>query len=130
MNIETELLFKDEVYTIIGACFEVYKDKGHGFLESVYQECLEMEMTRKGVPFESQVPLQLDYRGTMLKQKYVADFLCYEKIIVELKAAKSLTDEHRAQLINYLRATGMKLGLLVNFGHYPKIQWERMILSH
>ncbi len=124
-----ELLYKAEVYKIIGACFEVYKDKGHGFLEAVYQDCLEIELAMKEIPFESQVLLPLHYKGVLLKHKFFADLTCYQNILVELKAVKILTDEHRAQLINYLKATGMELGLLINFGHYPDLQWERIVLS-
>lgn len=123
-----ELLYKDESYAIIGACFEVYKEKGNGFVEPVYQECLELELTWQKIPFTPQGALRLSYKGTELKQRYIPDFLCYDKIILEIKAVKQLTDEHRAQVLNYLKATGLRLGLLVNFGHYPKVEYERIIL--
>jgi GxxExxY protein len=123
-----ELLFKDESYAIIGACFEVYKEKGNGFVEPVYQECLELEFAAQKIPFSAQSVLRLTYKGVELKQHYIPDFLCYDKIIVELKAVKQLADEHRAQVLNYLKATGLRLGLLVNFGHYPKLEYERIIL--
>ncbi len=123
-----ELLYKDESYAIIGACFEVYKEKGNGFVEPVYQECLELELAAQKIPFTAQGALRLTYKGTELKQRYIPDFLCYEKIILEIKAVKQLTDEHRAQVLNYLKATGLRLGLLVNFGHYPKVEYERIIL--
>jgi GxxExxY protein len=123
-----ELLYKGESYAIIGACFEVYKEEGDGFVEPVYQECLELEFGIQGIPFSAQSALRLDYKGVELKQRYIPDFLCYEKIIVELKAVKELTDEHRAQVLNYLKATGLRLGLLANFGHYPKLEHERIIL--
>jgi GxxExxY protein len=123
----TDLLFKQESYQIVGACFEVYRDKGCGFLESVYQECLEIELRLQGIPFAAQKPLALEYKGCLLRAKYEPDFVCNEKIIVELKAVTELTDEHRAQVQNYLKATGLKLGLLVNFGHYPKVQVERIV---
>ena len=123
-----ELLFKEESYKIIGACFEVYKEKGNGFVEPVYQECLELELGMQKIPFSPQSALRLTYKGIELKQRYIPDFLCYDKIIVELKAVKQLTDEHRAQVLNYLKATGLRLGLLVNFGHYPKLEYERIIL--
>jgi GxxExxY protein len=100
---------------------------GCGFLEGVYQECLEKEFNLKNIEFTSQVELKLLYKGNMLKQTYRPDFICYNKIILELKAVKELSPEHRAQLINYLKATGYKLGLLVNFGHYPKVQIERIV---
>lgn len=123
-----DIVYKDESYCIMGACFEVYKDKGAGFLEPVYQDCLEIEMELLGIPFKAQTELQLSYKGRNLKHKYIPDFICYEKIIIELKAVKGLTDEHRAQVHNYLKATGYKLGLLVNFCHFPKLEYERIVL--
>ena len=123
-----DILYKDESYRIMGACFEVYKVKGSGFLEPVYQECLEIELELLGIPFKAQSELQLHYKGRVLKSKYIPDFICYEKIIIELKAVKALADEHRAQVHNYLKATGIRLGLLSNFGHYPKLEYERIVL--
>jgi GxxExxY protein len=123
------MLFKDEVYQIMGACFAVYNDKGHGFVEPVYQECVEIELGHCGIPYESQQELALSYRGKPLKHKYIPDLLCYEKIIVELKAVKEITDEHKAQVMNYLKASGLQLGLLINFGHYPGLQWQRIVMS-
>ncbi|MBC8324014.1 MAG: GxxExxY protein [Verrucomicrobia subdivision 3 bacterium] len=122
-----DLLYKEECYRIMGACFEVYKEKGCGFLESVYQECLSMELAEQEIPFEQQVDLELQYKGRRLQHKYKPDFVCFGKIIVEIKAVNQLADEHRAQIHNYLKATGYKLGLLANFGHHPKIEWERII---
>jgi GxxExxY protein len=122
----SELIYEDLTYAIRGALFEVYREKGCGFLEDVYQECLEIELNMREIPFESQNPLKLEYKGRPLRQVYIPDLVCYEKIIVELKAVKEMADEHRAQLQNYLRATGYKLGLLVNFGHHPQIQIERI----
>jgi GxxExxY protein len=122
------IIYKVESFEIMGACFEVYKEKGSGFLESVYQECLEIELGEREIPFKAQPELVLTYKGRTLKGKFKADFVCYDKIVVELKAVTALTDEHRAQVHNYLRATGMKLGLLVNFGHYPKLEYERIVL--
>jgi GxxExxY protein len=107
----------------------VYKDKGCGFLEAVYQECLEIEFEYQGIPFLSQQEQKLNYRHRELKQGFKPDFVCYDKIIVELKAVSGLVEEHRAQVLNYLNATGMKLGLLINFGHYPKLEYERLILT-
>jgi len=123
----SQVLFKDESYQIIGAAFEVYKDKGCGFLEAVYQECLAIEFKDREIPFVEKNPLVLDYKGRQLKQRYEPDFLVYDKIIVEIKALKTLTDQNRKQTINYLKATGKELGLLINFGSYPKIQHERFI---
>ncbi len=123
------LIYKDESYRILGACFEVYKERGCGLLEAVYQECLEIELNLANIPFSSQGALTLYYKGRKLKQTYVPDFECYNKIIVELKAVKELCDGHRAQVFNYLRATGFQLGLLINFGHYPKLEYERIVLT-
>jgi GxxExxY protein len=123
-----ELMFKEESYHIMGACFEVYKEMGSGFLEMVYQECLELELTARGISFRPQAGLCLTYKGRELKQRYVPDFVCLDKIIVEIKAVSELADIHRAQVHNYLKATGYKLGLLVNFGHYPKVEYERIVL--
>lgn len=111
----------------MGAAFEVYNEKGNGFLEAVYQECLEMEFEDQGIPFQEKPPLTLFYKERPLKRKYEPDFLCFDKIIVEIKAVKNLTDEHRKQIINYLKSTGKELGLLINFGHYPKVQYERFV---
>jgi GxxExxY protein len=122
-----ELIYKDEAYAIIGACFEVYNDKGCGFLEAVYQECLDIEFGLRGIPFRPQAELRLSYKGRELKQHYYPDFLCYEAIIVEIKAVSDLADGHRAQVHNYLKATGLRLGLLVNFGHLGKLQYERIV---
>ena len=123
----SDFIFKDECYAIVGACFEVYKDKGCGFYEPVYQECLRIEFEYCRIPAIAQPALSLEYRGRILSQKYFADFVCYGKIIVELKAVSELTDEHRAQVLNYLKAARSELGLLVNFGHYPKLQYERIV---
>lgn len=123
------ILYKEECFKIIGACYAVYNEKGHGFLESVYQECLEYELATQSISFEAQARLSLSYKEFSLKSNYVVDFLCHEKIVLEIKAVKYLLDEHRAQLMNYLRASGMELGLLVNFGQYPNLQWERIVIS-
>lgn len=123
----TNIVYKDESYRIIGAVFEVYKDKGCGFLEAVYQECLAIELEVQSIPAVEKSPLRLEYKGRELKQKYEPDFLCFGKIVVEIKAVKSLIDEHRAQVVNYLKATGMELGILINFGHFPKVQHERFV---
>jgi GxxExxY protein len=120
------LIHEEETYLIRGAIFEVYKEMGCGFLEPVYQECLEKELTRRGVPYLAQPELKLSYKGEFLTQVYKPDFVCFEKIIVEIKSVREIAPEHKAQLINYLRATGMKLGLLVNFGSHPQVAIERM----
>ena len=122
-----DLKFEEESFRIRGAIFEVYREMGCGFLEAVYQECLEREFAKQGIPFVAQQDLVLQYKGERLAQTYKPDFICYERIIVELKALKELGNEHRAQVHNYLKATGFELGLLVNFGHYPKAEIERIV---
>jgi GxxExxY protein len=123
----TGLIYRDESYAIMGACFAVYKDKGCGFLEPVYHECLEIEFESQSIPFLSKPPQTLQYRGRTLVQTFSPDFICYEKIIVEIKAVSALVDEHRAQVLNYLSAIGCELALLVNFGHYPRLEYERLL---
>ncbi len=124
---KAELLYKDESYAVIGACFAVYKEKGRGFLEPVYHECLEIEFESQRIPFLAKPPQTLRYRDRTLVQTFTPDFICYDKIFVEIKAVSALADEHRAHLLNYLGGTGCELGLLVNFGHYPKMEYERLI---
>ena len=122
----TEIIYKQESYSIMGACFEVYNEKGCGFLESVYHECLAIEFEYQRIPAISKPALTLSYRSHTLVQTYSPDFICYHKIVLELKAVSKLVDEHWAQLLNYLNATGFELGLLVNFGHYPGLEHERI----
>ncbi len=122
-----DLLFKEEVYAIIGAAIEVHKELGSGFFEAVYQEALEMELQDRCIPFERQREIEIFYKGRPLRKRYIADLLCYGSIIVELKALDQLTGTERAQLLNYLKATGIKLGLLINFGSIRKLEWERII---
>jgi len=124
-----ELLYADQTYAILGACFNVYKDKGCGFHEPLYQECLEIEFDYQGIPSDPQREIKLTYRGRTLKQTFRPDFVCFDRIVVEIKAVSHLIDEHRAQVLNYLNATGFEVGLLVNFGHYPKVEHERIVLT-
>jgi len=123
-----EIIYKEEAYAIQGAVFEVYREMGCGFLEAVYQECMVKELTSRGIPFEPQKDMYISYKGIILGQRYKPDFVCFGKIIVELKAVKEVLGEHQAQVFNYLKATGMRLGLLVNFGHYPKATVNRIVL--
>lgn len=123
----SDLILKDECYQIVGECFEVYNEKGSGFLEPVYQECLEIEHEYQEIPFVAQQQMKLTCRGRELKQKFVPDFICYDKIILEIKAVRYLTDEHRAQVINSLNTNGYQLGILVNFSSHPKLEWERLV---
>jgi GxxExxY protein len=123
-----KLLYRDETFKIQGAVFEVYREMGCGFLEAVYQECLEKELRISGVPFESQKRLCVSYKGQDLEQSYKPDLICFDKIIVEVKAVNSLLPEHMAQVFNYLKASGLRLGMLANFGHYPKAEVQRIVL--
>jgi GxxExxY protein len=123
----TDIAFKEESYRIMGACFEVYKEKGSGFLEPVYQECLAIEFGIQNIPFVPEAILTLSYKSQPLKHVYRPDFLCFDLIVVELKAVSVLLDEHRAQVHNYLKATGHKLGLLINFAHHPHLEYERIV---
>ena len=122
------LLYGEESYAIKGAAFQVYNSLGAGFLESVYQEALEIEFRKRNIPNEREKELTIRYDGIELHQKYEADFVCNDKIIVELKAVSVLDDSHRSQVYNYLRATGYKLGLLYNFGNSGGLEKERIIL--
>ena len=128
MEDDSHLRYADEVYQIQGAIFDVYKTLGCGFLEPVYQEALEAELRLRRIPFVSQPEIKIVYKGMPLKQKYRADLICYDKIIVELKAVQALLPEHEAQLQNYLRATHLPFGLLVNFSSCPRAEIKRIIL--
>ncbi len=123
-----KLIHEDRTYAIRGAIFEVYKVMGCGFVEPVYQECLERELTIRRVPFAAQPEIALSYKGYPLAERYRPDFVCYDMIIVEIKAVRELAPEHRAQLINYLTATGLRVGLLVNFSSHPMATIERIVL--
>jgi GxxExxY protein len=122
------IIHKEESYKIMGACFEVYKTMGPGFLEAVYLECLEIEFAERGIPFGAQRVLPITYKSHTLQQIYKADFVCYDSIIIELKAASGLSDSHRSQVFNYLRATGLRLGILANFGAHPQLEYDRIVL--
>lgn len=122
------LLYKEESYKIVGAAFNVYNKLGFGFLEAVYQEALEIELKKQGIPFEREKELKIIYDGIELKQTYRADFVCYGNIIVELKAVSFLDNTHRSQVFNYLHATGCKLGLLFNFGNADELERERIVV--
>ena len=121
------ILFKEESYEIYGCIYSVNRKLGSGFLEAVYQEALEIELRRKKIPFVSQQELEILYDGIPLSNKYIADIVCYNKIIIELKAVTKITNQHRAQLMNYLAATGFRLGLLVNFNSFPKSEIIRFV---
>lgn len=116
------------MYAIMGAAFDVHNELGSGFLEAVYQEAMEAELLSRGIPFVAQQPIGIKYKGQALESHYYADLLCYNGIIVELKALRSMSGIEEAQLLNYLKATGLKIGLLINFGKHPKLEWKRLVL--
>lgn len=120
------IIYKNESYEIIGACMEVHKTLGCGFLEAVYQEALAIEFTKREIPFEQEKKLRIQYKDHLLKKEYIADFVCYDKIIVELKALSKLLPEHLSQILNYLKITEFELGLLINFGT-TSLQYKRVI---
>ncbi len=124
----SELVLKDEVYAVAGAAMEVYYTLGSGFLEPVYQEALAIEFERRGIIFEAEKKLNLYYKGTKLDKKYVADFVCFGQIILELKVVTRLTNIEEAQLLNYLKITKMRIGLIANFGTRPKFEWKRYVI--
>ncbi len=124
-----ELIHKTEAYNIVGACMEVHKELGSGFLEAVYHEALMHELKFREIPFETNKKLQVTYKGTLLNKVYFADIICYNKIIVELKAMDGLNPEHESQLINYLKATNYQLGLLVYFGA-KSLQYKRIVYTN
>lgn len=115
------------MYAIVGAAIEVHKELGVGFLEAVYQEAMELELHGRQIPFESQKVLKIQYKERQLEKTYVADLLCYDQIIVELKVLDRLSGTEEAQVINYLKATGVPVGLLINFGSHGKLQWKHFV---
>jgi GxxExxY protein len=125
----SELILPEESYQIVGACFEVYNEMGCGFLEAVCQECLEIEFADRGIPFMPQPPLPLQYKGRRLLTHYQPDFICWNQIVIEIKAAACLADQHVSQVLNYLNATRMPLGILVNFGRHPRVEYKRIALT-
>jgi len=124
-----DLIYREEVFAVIGACFEVYNEMGSGFLEDVYQEALTVEFGHRQIPFNAKPKLEIHYKGRLLTKKYEPDFVLHSKIVMEIKAVKSLTDEHRSQVHNYLKATGFKVGLLINFGKSREMEYERIVRS-
>ena len=127
-ELSDKVLCKEECFAIQAAVLEVYREMGAGFLEPVYQECLEKELTWRSIPFRAQVNMPLTYKGAMLCQTYRPDFICFDKVIVELQATRETTDEQRAQVFNGLKAVGLRVGLLVNFGRHPKVTVERIVI--
>jgi GxxExxY protein len=123
----TELLLKEEVYAVVGAAIEVHRELGCGFLEAVYQEAMEIEMADRALPFQAQQALRIRYKNRVLVKQYVPDFICHDQIIVELKALDRLSGTEESQLLNYLKASGHRVGLLVNFGSHGKLEWKRFV---
>ena len=123
---QQELIYKDEAYEIIGAAMAVHRELGPGFLEAVYQEALEIEFQLRDIPYERERQLNIDYKGHTLSKHYNTDFVCYDKIIVETKAICELTSKDESQVLNYLKATGYKLGILINFGE-ERLRYKRMV---
>ena len=123
-----ELILKDEVYRIVGAAMEVYWQLGRGFLEPVYQEALENELRRRRIPFESQCRLTINYKGEALRKQYIADLVCFGQIIAELKVSDRLIGADEAQILNYMKATNKRVGLLFNFGSAHKLEWKRYVI--
>lgn len=124
----TEILYRKECFDLVGAAMEVYNEIGSGFLEAIYQEALERELLLREIPFTREVGISIFYKGKPLKKHYLADFVAYEKIILELKAIAKITDTERSQVINYLKGTGFRLGILINFGNTKGLEWERLVL--
>jgi GxxExxY protein len=122
-----ELIYKNEVYAVVGAAMEVYNELGAGFLEPIYQEALEMELCERKIPFEPQKELNISYKGRKLTKTYIADGIAYGKIVVELKALNALTSREESQMLNYLKATGFEVGVLLNFGATGKLEWKRIV---
>jgi GxxExxY protein len=128
MGVMAELLLKEEVYAIVGAAMEVHGDKGCGFSEPVFQECMELELADRAIPAVPQQEMSIFYKGRKLKKTYIADFVAYGKLIVELKAIERLTSREDAQVINYLKASGLQVAVLINFGA-PSLEWKRLVLT-
>ena len=122
-----ELVLRDEVYAVVGAAIEVHRELGAGFLEAVYQEAMERELVLRGIAFESQRELVIQYKGQPLGKSYVCDLLCFDTILIELKAMDRLTGREEAQVINYLKSSGLSVGVLINFGSHGKLEWRRLV---
>ena len=122
-----ELIFKEEVYSVVGAAIEVHNTLGSGFLESVYQEALQLELSDRGVPHAAQQPLRIRYKNRQLQAGYKADLICYSAVLVEIKALSVLSGKEESQILNYLKATGLRVGLLLNFGNPTELEWNRFI---
>ena len=123
----SNLILKEEAYAVVGAAIDVHRELGPGFLESIYQEAMEIELTSRKIPFVAQQPISVRYKGLILKKQYFADLVCFERIIVEIKALPQLSVTETAQLLNYLKGTGFPVGILINFGSHGKLEWKRLV---
>ena len=123
-----ELFLKEEVFAVVGAAMDVHTHLGPGFLEPVYQEAFEWELSNRGIPHFAQQILHIKYKDRLLNKTYIADFVCFNQIIVEIKALLKLSEHEQAQVLNYLKATGYKVGLLINFGSKGKLEWQRLVM--
>jgi GxxExxY protein len=124
---DSELLFKDEVYAIVGAAMEVHNELAGGYLEAVYQEAMEMELADRKIPFAAQQPLRITYKGRTLQKFYIADVVCYGAVLVEIKTLDRLSGKEESQILNYLKTTGLRVGLLLNFGNSEALEWKRYV---
>jgi len=124
-----ELVFREEVYAVVGAAIEVHRELGAGFLEAVYQEAMERELALRGIAFKSQQELVIHYKGQPLGKSYICDLVCFDNVLVELKAMDRLTGREEAQVINYLKSSGLPVGMLINFGAHGKLEWRRLVKS-
>ena len=123
-----QLIFKEEVYQIVGAAMDVYNELGCGFLESVYQEAMEIELAARSIPFHTQVPLRIKYKDRVLEKRFSADLICFGAVLVELKATAALIAADECQVLNYLKATDLRVGVLINFGNPAELEWKRLVL--
>ncbi len=123
-----DLLLREEVYAVIGAAMEVHRELKGDYLEAVYQEAMELELTARGIPFVPQAPVVIWYKGQQLNKRYFADLVCYGQLLVELKVLERLTSKEEAQLLNYMHATRFRVGLLINFGDPGRLDWQRYVL--
>ena len=123
----SDLILKDEVYAVVGAAIDVHRELGPGFLESIYQEAMGIELRARKIPFVAQQPISVRYKDVTLKKQYVADLVCFERIVVEIKALDRLSGTEQAQVLNYLKGTGFPVGILINFGSHGKLQWKRLV---
>lgn len=126
-DIVADLLLKDEVYAVIGAAMAVHGELGSGFAEAIYQESMEIELQLRGIPFLPQAPLRISYKGRVLEKFYVADLVCFGSVLVEIKALSQMSGTEESQILNYLKATGLRVGLLINFGDQGRLDWHRYV---